>query len=308
MTIAQIKSPEVALDGHLRSAILATLAYSDIFDYPLTADEVARFLIRSQASPQEIVDALASDPSLVTLVCSNGSHYALAGRASLFFTRQERAARSAMLLSQAVHYGRLIGALPFVRMVAVTGAVAAGNAQPDADLDYLVVTKPGWLWLCRLMILALNRGAKAFGLRAELCPNYLLTENALALQERDLFTAQEFARMLPVYGFDLFDRLRVQNTWVSQFLPGANGHLENMAPEIAPLHKKWLEILMTTLRLSWLDRWEMRRKIKKFSRQFRLNNESRFSADFCKGHFDGHKEATERAFQERLTKLSLDFK
>lgn len=301
MTTTQIKSPQVALNSDLRSAVLATLAYSDIFDYPLTIDEIASYLIQIKTEPDAIGQALQSEA-----VCSDGQYYALAGRQMLLATRRRRAAYSAQLLTQAIRYGHFIGAIPFVRMVAVTGALAAGNAQPGADLDFLVVTKPGWLWLSRLMILALNRAAKLFGLHAELCPNYLITENALALTEHDLFTAQEFVRMLPVYGFGLYEGMRAQNKWVDEFLPNANGRQTTSIESEPSIFKRFMEWFMSSFHLGWIERWEMRRKIEKFSKQYSGNNETRFSADFCKGHFDGHKSATERAFQTRLDKLAID--
>jgi hypothetical protein len=50
----------------------------------------------------------------------------------------------------------------------------------------------------------------------------------------------------------------------------------------------------------------MRRKIAKFSNRQTLDDETRFSPDFCKGHFDGHKQQTMLAFEKRIAKLKLD--
>jgi hypothetical protein len=285
----------------LAQAVLRTLAYSDIFDFPLTVDEIVRYLIGYRATADEVRAALAE---LGAVVSHEGELYALAGREAIFALRRQRAAQAAALWKPALRYGRLIAGLPFVRMVAVTGALAADNVAAGADIDYLIVTKPGWLWLCRAMTLAVNRAARLAGLQAELCPNYLLSENALALQDADLFTAQELVRMLPLSGLDTYEAMRAANAWSAAFLPAAAG-----APRRLPgaADRGWLqratEFVLGLLPLGWLERWEMQRKIAKFARQQAPNAETRFSADFCKGHFDGHKAQTLRAFELRLAAL-----
>jgi hypothetical protein len=286
----------------LVQAVLRTLAYSDIFDFPLTVDEIARYLIGYRTTADEVRAALAQ---LGAAVSCEGERYALAGHEALFALRRQRAAHAAALWRPALRYGRLIAGLPFVRMVAVTGALAADNVAVGADIDYLIVTKPGWLWLCRAMALAVNRVARLAGLSAELCPNYLLSENALALQDVDLFTAQELARMLPLSGLDVYEAMRAANAWSNSFLPMASG-VPRLLPGAAA-GSSWLqraaEFVLGLLPFGWLEGWEMRRKIAKFTRQQAPNAETRFSADFCKGHFDGHKAQTLRAFEQRLAAL-----
>jgi hypothetical protein len=300
-TLPTLEAPTNDLCG----AILCTLAYSDVFDFPLYVAEVHRYLIGCAASEAEVAVALSAD-SLREQTCSDGVYYALRAREELFSLRRKRAALAAKLWPQALRLGHIIGNLPFVRMVAVTGALVSDNVEPSADLDYMIVTKPGWLWLCRAMVLALGRLARALGVDVEVCPNYLISERGLTLQDKDLFTAQELTRMVPISGLDIYASMRSLNRWTEDFLPNATG-----TPREVVGHKRetWLkrlaEAVLQALPFSWLERWEMRRKIARFSRQNKWNDETRFSADLCKGHFDGHKEQTERAFHERLALLKV---
>src|SRR5205085_8843103 len=117
----------------------------------------------------------------------------------------ERASVATDYWHRAIHYGHIMGGLPFVRMVAVTGALAMDNIA-DGDVDYLVVTEPGRLWLCRALIVGLVRVAALRG--TELCPNYFLSERALVLHERNLFIAHEVAQMVPVAGLETYQRMR----------------------------------------------------------------------------------------------------
>jgi hypothetical protein len=300
--LTALHAPTSLHTEEVEQAVLRTLAYSDVFDFPLTLNEIHRYLIEHSNTPETLHSVLAR----LSQATQDRELYTLHGREGNFALRRRRAANAARLWPQARRFGRLIAALPFVRMVAVTGALASDNVETGADLDYLIVTRPGRLWLVRAMVLALNRVARFFGLRTELCPNYLLSTNQLALQDRDLFTAQELARMIPLSGLDVYATMRAANSWTDEFLPNATGAPAGVGSARRPsLLKRTIETLLLLPPVSWLEAWEMKRKIAKFSREGQLNSETRFSADYCKGHFDGHKQATLAAFESRLRELGV---
>lgn len=282
----------------LRAAILHTLAYSDIFDFPLTAKEIHRYLIGYKAELGEIEAALRE---LGTSIISQGELFALPGRAEVFGLRHKRSETSKALWRDAIRYGRWICGLPFVRMAALTGALVSDNVEAGADLDFFIITEPGWLWTTRAMILALDRAAARSGTRARLCPNYLITSSALELPEQDLFTAQEMARMVPVGGIELYRKFRQANSWAESFLPNAAGYPREFANESPDGRTRLVvEKVFNNPVARRLEKWEMQRKIRKFSNMAGENNETRFSADLCKGHFDGHKRRTLEAFEDKV--------
>src|SRR5437879_4939692 len=177
----------------LERGIVQAVAYADVFDYPLTVDEIHRYLIGVPASRNTVRAALGTGRLTPDLLSRNGRYFTLAGREAVIETRRGRAQPAVDYWRRAVHYGHIIGSLPFVRMVAVTGALAMDNVA-DGDIDYLVVTEPGRLRLCRALIVGLVRTAALRGV--ELCPNYFLSERALVLDARNLFTAHAVAQMV----------------------------------------------------------------------------------------------------------------
>lgn len=297
--------------------------YADVFDYPVTAGEIHRYLMAHATDLETVQQAL--DASLLPRrrLESQDGYFFLPGRAALVPLRQHRAHLAWSLWQHAVAYGAWVGRLPFVRMVAVTGALAVDNVGADADIDYLIVTEPGRLWLCRALVIGLVRWAKLRG--HVICPNYFLSESALVLYERNLYTAHELAQMVPIVGFPTYDRMRQLNTWADDLLPNAKGLPRPIAP--APdsdppsagdfwtgLRSSVERILHTPVAGAFcarLEAWEMRRKIDKFQRQVARTNggavdagEVAFCADWCKGHFAGHEHAVLRSFAQRLEQVS----
>src|SRR5512144_1659317 len=149
-------------------AILRTLLYADVFDYPLTPTEIHHYLIATPATPEAVQTALEASPWLAQRVTRVNGYVTVRDREANCSVRDERRRHSAQLWPAARRWGYLIGCLPFVRMVAVTGALAVDNAPAGDDIDYLIVTAPGRAWLARGLAVLVVRLARLFGVG--LCP------------------------------------------------------------------------------------------------------------------------------------------
>lgn len=279
-------------------SVFHTLAYADVFDYPLTASEVYRYLTCAKGTVEEVARALC-DESLFSQI---GDYFTLRGREHIVETRKYRALVAARLWAKSARYGRVIASLPFVKMVAVTGSLAMNNTDEGNDVDYLIVTAPNRLWTCRALILLVARIATLEGVH--LCPNYLVTTNALELEERSLYVAHELAQMIPLSGLGIYDEIRRRNDWIEDYLPHASGSPER--PEaVAPVKRssvlqRALEVVLSLPFGHWFEKWEMNRKIGRLTREQSHSVESYFSADVCKGHIDKHGENTAMALGIRI--------
>jgi hypothetical protein len=294
------------LDGpseNLLRAILHTLAYADVFDYPLTLAEVHRYLTGVRASLREVAQMLDEMTMADGPLARLDGYYTLRGRASLVATRRQRAADSGRLWRKAARYGLILAGLPFVRMIAVTGSLAMNNADRGRDMDYMLVTCAKRLWICHVLMLPVVALARLEGTR--LCLNYLVTENALELPDHSLYAAHELTQMVPVAGRDIYDEMRRLNPWADAFLPNAQGSPpgRNAAMAGEGRLRRALEFVLSRLPLDWLGRWEMDRVVRKAARRSLDSSEVCFTADVCKGHVDRHGRRTELALRERLRRL-----
>jgi hypothetical protein len=285
----------------LRRSILVTLIYADLFDHALTRDELHRYLIGHAASAAAVAAMLDNDAELRFRIAETDDRFRLSRRPHLASIRRERAAASAELWPVAKRYGARIGRLPFVRLVGVTGALAMNNARPDDDIDLFILVQPGRLWLCRLLVLGVVKLAARRGY--VLCPNFLLSTDHLWLSERNLFTAHEVVQMVPLERNPWYRAFIEANGWVADFLPNAfAGQTAETRPgSVRPMPARLVAGLLSVPVFDPLERWEMRRKVRRLSRRLEREGGSvAFSEDECRGHFAAHDTRILAAYRQRL--------
>lgn len=296
MSLAFATKPALLNISPLERAILETLAYSDVFDYPLTLDELHRFL----TFPATVAELQECTLGMKNIAFANG-YYFLAGRSEIVDIRKQREENSRQAFHRAMFYGRILGRLPFIRMVALTGSLAMLNLSKNRDMDYMLVAKPGRVWTARAFALLLARVTRLFG--DVICPNVIISENALEWNERNLYTAREFAQMILVRGEGVFCQLRIVNKWTEDVLPNhvILNEVKDDAESNALQHV--IEFFLNNKLGNLFESWEMDRKIARFQKQAGYGAETNFSADVCQGNFDHHGQWTLKAYNERLESL-----
>jgi hypothetical protein len=282
--------------SRLDTAVLETVVYSDLFDFPLTREEVWRWLPRA-TTHQEVENALSR---LIPAALSEAYPYVtLPGREHIGQLREQRYQTSATLWVKAERYGRLIARLPLVRMVAVTGSLAVQNADSGDDIDYLIVTANGRVWLARAMTMLVVRFAALRGVT--LCPNFVLSESALALPDHDLYTARELLQMTPIGKSSVYAQMLSENVWWRAFLPNLTPPHTSNAFDNPSFLRSTAEWLLRAKPFNWLEAWLLAQKGAELTR--RAASEAVFDASMCKGHFEGWHERTSREVQTRMQSL-----
>lgn len=235
----------------MEKAILRTLAYADIFDYPLTSKEIFRFLIADRPLGLDSVQAALIRMSVEgtkTGLNEQKRFYFLSGREELVSRRKKREKISREKLKLAKKVAQLLKVIPTVKLIGVTGRLVMENAEKEDDIDLLIIASRNRLWLTRLLavvgleLLGKRRRPKQKEVQNKICLNMFLDEDRLALpsRERDLYTAHEVIQMKP-----LWDRNQTEakflkaNQWVTKYLP--HGLPQNQ-PDISLGKKKRLSI------------------------------------------------------------------
>jgi len=216
------------MGNNLKEAILKTIIYADIFDYPLTKGEIWRFLIWEDGQKIKKKEFEDKFKKLSPSVVFKDDFYCLFKRESLINKRQRREKESNHKLYLAEKIISYLSCLPTVYLIGISGALSMMNSEKDDDIDLFVITKKNTLWITRLFLilfLALLRRRRKRGdknVRNKICLNFLIDENVLSLPKkmRNLYGAHEVAQMRPVFERNnTYEKFINNNLWVNFFLP-----------------------------------------------------------------------------------------
>lgn len=229
----------------LRQAILSTLSYHSKFNYPLTLDELHRFLLINRPISSNELKPEVNELIKNELIQKDGDFYLLTRtthprltthNSQLTTLRNRRAIVSAPKLRLARRAARLIGFLPWIKLVCVTGSLAMENSDETDDIDLMIVTSPNRLWLTRPLVVIMT--SLIFKRRRphphssthnpqhtthnnELCLNLWLDSSTLAMppHRQNLLTAHELAQMKPLINKNFtYEKMLSLNKWGAKLL------------------------------------------------------------------------------------------
>lgn len=271
--------------------ILKTLIYFDLFDYPLTAWEIWKWLFNEsgQATTKvelpEILSALDDSQYLKNKVGFKKNFYFLAGRGHLVETRLNKYVVAWQKFRKVRRVVKILKIIPFIKMIAVANDLAYFNAPRDSDLDFFIITAKKRLWLTRFFAVLIT---KILGLRPtekskkdKVCLSIFISEEKLNMEylkisRDDIHFTYWLENLIPIYDADdYYQKLRGANGWLFKFLPQAIAYEPN--PRQGVFEGKRLKSLKKIAEFFFLDidekfyRWlEIRKfpdKIKKTMNQ-----------------------------------------
>jgi hypothetical protein len=197
-------------------AILRTVVYASLFEYPLTLDEVHAALMESELSQPEILRVYGASHALRRVVDYREGFFFPSGRRDLIAERRRRERDSRLFLSEHRALLRLVCTIPFTAVVALSGSVAHLNLEPEGDLDLFIITRGPHVWTVTVAVIVL---AKLLRKRRTVCVNFVLADSHLELDQQDLFTANQVLHLKPLVGGRTFDEFVRANPFVGRFYP-----------------------------------------------------------------------------------------
>jgi hypothetical protein len=205
-------------------AIARSVLFAALFEYPLTLAQLRQTLIESEQTPSEILATFDASEALASVVAFRDGFFFPKGCAHFVDERRRREARSRSFLADHRFLLKLICAIPYVRMVALSGSIAHLNLDGAGDLDLFVVTRGRHVWSVTVAVVLL---AKLMRRRRIVCANFTIADSRLALDQRDLFTASQIIHLKPLIGRDVYRRFLAANPFVFRFYP----NFHEAAPE-----------------------------------------------------------------------------
>jgi hypothetical protein len=235
------------METDLQSAILSTLSYFQVFQYPLKREEIWNFLgVKCEAG--ECYDALAELVSL-SVVCLIDGFYCLDNDPAAVIARKEGNRRSRAALQKARRIARFLGMFPFVEAVCISGSLSKDFALPDSDLDYFIITAPGRLWTARNLMHFFRKLTFVANAQNQFCMNYYISAQYPEIFPKNLYTAIELATLKPTaVNRGLKELVERNEEWVSAYLPNMDlSEKKNMIQPPKPAVTRALEWLINKL-------------------------------------------------------------
>jgi len=227
----------------LRRSILRTLAYYDIFSYPLTAEEIYSNLGVNHTTPEEIkseLEKLSTDQ----IVFCKGEFYLLNDDDYYVRRRQAGNKLAEKRLKTARQVSGFISRFPFIRGILLSGSISKGFMEKDADIDYFVITHPNRVWFSRLILMIFKK-IFLFNSKKIFCINYFVDTEHLEIEEKNIFTATEIVTLLPTFGANTYEEFYNKNLWIKQFYPNyPKRETNNILDRKNGIIKSLLEIIL----------------------------------------------------------------
>lgn len=313
-------------------AILRTLAYYDVFDVPLTGEELWRWLFPPEGVTVNLKDLPELEAAAETMVQAgqierHDGYLTLPGREAIVAVRTARLLDNRKKWKRAESTARFLELVPFVRMIAVVNSLAIDNARPDSDIDLLIVTAPGHLWIARLIVTGIvsllgyrrSGGRDTTNIANRVCLSFYLTTNALDLellkrQADDPHFAFWTAQAVPLVDDGTYEKYQTANGWVTKLLPHAwewDWRARRLAPN-AGLRaiKQFYELFFNTPIGLWIETWARQRQLKRMSgdtasRSRQPDTDVVISDDVLKFHEQDRRLEYREKFRTRLAELGV---
>lgn len=253
--------------------ILKTLLYFDIFDYPLTKEDILQFS-DSKISPNDL-DVVLKDLIIEKKIWKFDRFYSLQNNSSLEKKRKDGNERAFQYLNKAVSIVKTLSQFPYVRAIGISGSVSKYFADENADIDYFIITHPNRLWIARTFMHLYKKLPFIKDRKRFYCMNYFVDESQLQIEEQNIYTATELVTLIPMYGNGSIENLYDANQWAFSFFP--NFQFPDESYKINPkdnLFKRVLESVFNTQLGNWLDNYFFRLTTKRWKlkeEQKRLN-------------------------------------
>ena len=305
----------------LEKSVLSTLVYYDVFDRPLTAWEVFRYAIRVNKkgiSFSQVLKTLDNSKELKKKISQFNGFYFLKKRQAIVQERIERQKLADQKWKKARRILRLLPAVPYIRMVAVSGSLALNNSKPNSDIDLLIITKKGRIWTCRalttLIIHLFGRRRHHKLTKDRFCLNHYITDQSLEFSGKSLYNAQTYANLVPVLDLNnLINHFQQANQWILNYLYfypfQTRGFLKRIKkPVFLNKIRGFREILLDSRFGDWLERLLKNRqeqRIEKDPMTFKPGGRVVFNDNQLEFHPDSPEKGVLEKYNSKLREVGL---
>ncbi len=214
----------------IRQAIYETLVYFDQFQYPMTREELYRYLWVSQSSDKityvDFFDYL-QDSDDDRIMATHGFWH-LKDRGRIVEIRQACVVTVEKKMNIAIRAAKILRCIPFVRSVFVCNTLAGHIPSEESDIDVFIIIKKGHIWYARFLsnvVLKIVRMRTGKIMKDKICLSYFVVDShlnmfSLQLPKPDIYMMYWILQLIPIYDpDDLYMSILRANMWIKEYIP-----------------------------------------------------------------------------------------
>ncbi len=234
-------------NNKIQEAILKTIIFFDLFNYPLTKWEIWQYLkieINLDFLEKNIEELIANQ----SLKQKKGFYF-LPLRDEIIEIRRQRYNFANYKIKLAREAVKLFKWLPSVKLVAVSNLIGHHNLRNESDIDIFIVSSPRRLWLTRLFCTGLmkitHRRPTKYCKRNKMCLSFYAAADGLDMESlrfkpNDPYFDHWLLGLYPIYDKDKYlAYLRFKNPWLKKSFPNSLLLSENFSDDY--FSNNWLD-------------------------------------------------------------------
>lgn len=253
----------------IKEDILATLAYFDMFNYPLVSSEIYLFL--QNKHKQHDFDNALNGVVESRLVFRFGIFYSLKNDHAVIERRRNGNKKAEGLIKVAARVGDILIKFPYVRGIAISGSLSKNFADDNSDIDLFIITSPNRLWIARTLMHAFKKLTYLVNKQDCFCMNYYVDEAQLEIVEKTIYTAIEIVTLIPLQGDAVIEKFYAANTWTQHYLPNKIMRVSSAKPLKFNAFKQLVEFLFNNRLGNIIDNLLMAITAKRWLKKTELN-------------------------------------
>ncbi len=218
----------------VNNPVLKTLLYESIFSFPLSKDEIWKFLINDKRIARDKFDSLFLDKS-IRLDRKSGFYY-LSGKKETVARRAAASSISFKKQKLAADAARELINIPTIEFIGVSGSLALNGAKASDDIDLFIICQNRTIWTTRLFAVLFLKLKGVYwnnkDFKDKICLNMLADQYSFLPNRRDLYNAFEITKLKPLLQRNnSYRKFILRNIWIKNFMSNATEVCLQAEPE-----------------------------------------------------------------------------
>ncbi len=207
-----------------KELIVVHVCYRNVFNAPVSMKSLKLWLGITNVNHEDFDNSI-SELVEEGLIIKKDDYLAITDKEELINRQLEKNNLAAYLIREGKSVLSLLGKLPMIRFIGISGSLAASNPVKDTkgvnkgkvDLDVFIITSKNSLWLFILIerlytnVRRLIKGSFFYDF------NYVTDESFLEVYNKNFYTATEIVNVIPIVNKGIYKDFLARNHWYTNY-------------------------------------------------------------------------------------------